>query len=92
MEFSLFQCPICGEDMIERQGPKIKFYGCVKFPLCRGKRTLDGEVFGVDNEMPVGISGEAEDWFRAGIADGMDYDEAREMAFDWQRQEENDKD
>lgn len=86
-----YSCPICGEDMIERQGPKIKFYGCSRFPDCIGKRTLDGEVFGIGGETPLGLEGEGEDWFRSGIRDGMSYDEAREMAFDWQHMEENDR-
>lgn len=82
-----YLCPICDADMVERQGPKIKFYGCSMYPQCKGKRTLDGAVFGVDDETPIGLSAEAEGWFNAGIADGMDYDEAKEMALDWQRHE-----
>ena len=82
-------CPICNEDMIERQGPKIRFYGCSMYPRCKGKRTLDGKVFGVDDEIPVGLSEESEGWFHAGLSEGMSYDEAREMAFDWQRHEDD---
>ena len=82
-----FYCPICGEKMIQRQGPNIKFWGCSMYPQCIGKRTLDGTVFGIDGETPAGLSDEAESWFNAGILDGMDYDEAREMALDWQRHE-----
>lgn len=86
-----YTCPICGSEMIERQGPKIKFYGCSNFPRCVGKRTLDGTVFGLDGETPSGLTDDAESWFNAGIADGMSYDEARDMAFDWQRMEEKDR-
>lgn len=85
-----YVCPICGEEMVERQGPKIRFYGCSNFPQCKGKRTLDGTVFGVDGEAPAGLNADAEGWFNAGISDGMSYDEARDMAWDWQRMEEKD--
>lgn len=84
-------CPICGEQMVERTGPKIKFYGCIRYPLCIGKRTLDGVAFGIDGEAPVGLDKEGREWFYAGLADGMSYDEAKEMALDWQRQEEKDR-
>lgn len=84
-------CPICSDSMVVRQGPKIRFYGCVRYPACKGKRTLDGEVFGMDDEVPDGLDAEGEGWFHTGIAEGMSYDEAREMAFDWQRQEERDR-
>ena len=77
--------------MVERQGPNIKFYGCSNFPKCMGKRTLDGTVFGVDGESPAGLTYDAEGWFKVGLSDGMSYDEAREMAFDWQHMEENDR-
>ena len=82
-----YTCPICGANMVERQGPKIKFYGCSMYPRCIGKRTLDGIVFGTDNESPAGLSEESEGWFYTGLSEGMSYDEAREMAFDWQRHE-----
>lgn len=82
-----YACPICGADMVKRQGPKIEFYGCNMYPGCKGKRTLDGTVFGFDGESPAGLSEESESWFYAGISEGMSYDEAREMAFDWQRHE-----
>ena len=86
-----YTCPICGEEMEERQGPNIKFYGCSNFPGCKGKRTLDGTVFGIDGEVPAGLTDDAERWFEAGIEEGMSYDEAREMALDWQRMEEKDR-
>ena len=75
--------------MVERQGPKIKFYGCSMYPRCKGKRTLDGIVFGIDNESPTGLSEESERWFHAGVSEGMSYDEAKEMALDWQRHEKD---
>lgn len=84
-----YTCPICGADMVERQGRNKKFYGCSMYPRCKGKRALDGTVFGVDGESPAGLSEESESWFYAGISDGMSYDEAREMAFDWQKHEDD---
>ncbi len=82
-------CPICGSSMVERQGPKIKFWGCIRYPNCKGKRTMDGIVFGVDDEAPDGLDGEGERMFDIAIEEGMDYDEAREMAFDWQRHQDD---
>lgn len=32
-------CPTCGEAMRKVTGPRGVFYGCVRFPLCRGKLT-----------------------------------------------------
>lgn len=87
-------CPLCGEQMVERTGPKIKFYGCIRYPLCKGKRTLDGVAFGIDGEKPEApawLDKEGRECFYAGLADGMSYEEAREMAFDWQRLEEKDR-
>lgn len=55
------------------------------------KKTLDGVAFGIDGEAPVGLDKEGREWFYAGLADGMSYDEAKEMALDWQRQEEKDR-
>jgi len=34
----LEKCPQCGGDLIEREGKFGKFYGCSKFPYCRGTR------------------------------------------------------
>lgn len=31
-------CPKCGANTVERNGPHGKFYGCSKFPECRGNR------------------------------------------------------
>jgi len=33
-----FTCPECGARMVIREGPYGKFYGCSKFPYCRGTR------------------------------------------------------
>lgn len=85
-----YLCPICESDMVERQGPKIKFYGCSMYPKCLGKRTMDGTVFGVDDETPLGLNDEGEDMFRIGLSEGRSYDEAKEMAFDWQRWQDKD--
>lgn len=32
-------CPLCGSKMNQKTGPYGIFYGCSKFPKCRGKRT-----------------------------------------------------
>ncbi|MBT9559152.1 MAG: topoisomerase DNA-binding C4 zinc finger domain-containing protein [Myxococcales bacterium] len=32
-------CPTCGEAMRKVTGPRGVFFGCVRFPLCRGKLT-----------------------------------------------------
>lgn len=32
------KCPLCDSDMILRTGKYGKFYGCSKFPICRGTR------------------------------------------------------
>lgn len=85
-----YLCPICESEMVERQGPKIKFYGCSNFPRCIGKRTMDGAVFGVDGEIPLGLNDDGEDMFSIGLSEGRSYDEAKEMAFDWQRWQEKD--
>ncbi len=37
------KCPKCGSDMVLRQGYKGKFYGCSKFPNCRGTVNIEGE-------------------------------------------------
>ena len=31
-------CPICGSAMVSREGPYGKFWGCVKYPKCKGIR------------------------------------------------------
>lgn len=31
-------CPRCGSEMILRNGKRGKFYGCPRFPRCRGTR------------------------------------------------------
>ncbi|PKN55071.1 MAG: hypothetical protein CVU56_23230 [Deltaproteobacteria bacterium HGW-Deltaproteobacteria-14] len=36
----LVTCPICGEASVLRQGRFGEFYSCVRFPECRGRRTL----------------------------------------------------
>ncbi len=33
-------CPICGEDMILRHGPYGQFYGCSRYPRCKGTRNI----------------------------------------------------
>jgi hypothetical protein len=32
------KCPKCGGDMVLRHGVHGKFYGCLRFPACRGTR------------------------------------------------------
>ncbi|MBX3459581.1 MAG: type I DNA topoisomerase [Planctomycetes bacterium] len=45
-------CPICGSDMIERWSRFGKFYGCTKFPDCKGTIPLnkEGKILRVDKE------------------------------------------
>jgi len=33
-------CPVCGEHMNYKTGPYGDFWGCSKFPSCKGKRQL----------------------------------------------------
>jgi Topoisomerase DNA binding C4 zinc finger len=33
-------CPSCNSPMVQREGPRGKFYGCSRFPNCRGTREL----------------------------------------------------
>ncbi len=35
------KCPICGSDMVERNGRYGKFLGCSEFPECDGTRSLN---------------------------------------------------
>lgn len=37
------KCPKCGEKMVLREGYKGKFYGCSKFPECKGTMDYAGE-------------------------------------------------
>ncbi len=37
------KCPACGSDMVLREGYKGKFYGCSKFPACKGTANYEGE-------------------------------------------------
>ena len=34
------KCPRCGKKMAIREGPYGEFYGCVDFPICKGKRQI----------------------------------------------------
>ncbi|MCA8917704.1 MAG: type I DNA topoisomerase [Planctomycetes bacterium] len=45
-------CPICGSEMIERWSRFGKFYGCTKFPDCKGTVPLnrDGKILRVKKE------------------------------------------
>jgi DNA topoisomerase-1 len=45
-------CPICGSAMVERWSRFGKFYGCSKFPECKGTVPLDrkGRILRVDKE------------------------------------------
>ena len=40
---STHKCPICDELMAERQSKYGKFFGCSKFPKCRGMRDENGK-------------------------------------------------
>jgi len=37
------KCPSCGSEMVLREGYKGKFYGCSKFPGCKGTANYEGE-------------------------------------------------
>ena len=39
--FSKNKCPNCGSEMVLRHGRYGEFYGCSKFPYCRGTRRYD---------------------------------------------------
>ncbi|MCF6227721.1 MAG: type I DNA topoisomerase [Planctomycetes bacterium] len=45
-------CPICNEEMIERWSKYGKFFGCTKFPDCKGTVPLnkEGKIIRVDKE------------------------------------------
>jgi hypothetical protein len=34
-------CPKCGRPMVLKKGPHGKFYGCSKYPDCKGKRNFE---------------------------------------------------
>ncbi|MCB9893738.1 MAG: type I DNA topoisomerase [Planctomycetes bacterium] len=48
----LMPCPVCGSEMIERWSRFGKFYGCTKFPDCKGTVPLnrDGKILRVKKE------------------------------------------
>lgn len=35
------ECPRCGADMVERQGPHGSFFGCSAYPECKGTRRIE---------------------------------------------------
>lgn len=39
---SSYKCPNCNEQMVERNGKQGVFYGCSKYPKCKGIRNGDG--------------------------------------------------
>ena len=87
-----FVCPVCGAAMVRRSGKKITFSGCSNYfkTGCIGKRSLEGEVWGCEEEEPYYLNEEGSSMFSTCIADGFDYEEAAEIAADWQRWEEKD--
>jgi ssDNA-binding Zn-finger/Zn-ribbon topoisomerase 1 len=36
-------CPVCGSPMVRRNGPFGEFFGCSKYPECRGTRPMEPE-------------------------------------------------
>lgn len=56
----------------------------------RGKRDLNGKVIGYDFESPVGLDECGERMFNSCIEDRFDYEEAENIAREWQRLEEKD--
>lgn len=45
-------CPRCGAELIERTGPKGKFYGCSKYPKCRFTKKWTEPVY-IEKTLPV---------------------------------------
>jgi ssDNA-binding Zn-finger/Zn-ribbon topoisomerase 1 len=43
MKFEAEKCPDCGGPMAERNGEYGFFYGCKRYPECRGTRDHNGE-------------------------------------------------
>lgn len=88
-----FECPVCGASMVKRSGPQKTFFGCTEYHRtgCVGKRDLHGKSWGCDTEEPYYLDDEGSSMFQACINDGFSYDEASEIAAEWQRQEENDR-
>lgn len=35
------KCPICGDFTFKRKGKFGSFYGCSKYPICKGSRCFD---------------------------------------------------
>jgi hypothetical protein len=46
IKVKIFNCPKCSSKMVKRTARRTNkdFYGCSKFPKCRGTRELDGSV------------------------------------------------
>lgn len=42
----MIECPICGAAMVSRKQAATgqRFWGCSKYPACRGTRNTDGEA------------------------------------------------
>lgn len=36
----VMKCPKCGKNMVERSGPRGKFFGCTGWPKCNGTRQI----------------------------------------------------
>lgn len=49
------KCPECGAKMILRNGKFGEFYGCTKFPGCKGSRNLPGRMSAAEANSYVGI-------------------------------------
>ena len=81
-----FDCPVCGAEMILRNGPQKTFYGCSTYfkTRCPGKRDLDGESWGCDGEEPYYLNDEGSSMFQSCLADGFSFDEASECAAECQ--------
>ncbi len=43
-------CPMCGSTMVEKFGKLGKFWGCTRFPECRGIRAIASEIAKVTKE------------------------------------------
>lgn len=62
------KCPECNGPMVSRKSAFGTFWGCKKYPRCKGKRNADGEAprstaamtggvdVGVDDDMPSAVA------------------------------------
>jgi len=61
------ECPICGSSTVLKSGRNGKFYGCSKFPSCKGSRNCD-DHYEHDNQLSSSERPSIAHWK---IGDGM---------------------